>query len=99
MIKIPAYPSAIKELKDEELLPDNVEVRQIKYLNNIVEQDHRFIKRIVRPMLGFKRFCTACKTLKGIEAMHMLRKGQVSGLNGRVLDEINFINNIMGIAA
>ena len=51
---------------------------QSKYLNNIVEQDHRFIKRITRPMLGFKAFHSAAATLAGIEAAHMIRKGQLS---------------------
>ena len=50
---------------------------QSKYLNNIVEQDHRFIKRITRPMLGFKAFHSASATLAGIEAAHMIRKGQL----------------------
>ena len=50
---------------------------QSKYLNNIVEQDHRFIKRITRPMLGFKAFHSAAATLAGIEAAHMIRKGQL----------------------
>ena len=50
---------------------------QSKYLNNIVEQDHRFIKRITRPMLGFKTFHSAAATLAGIEAAHMIRKGQL----------------------
>ena len=53
-----------------------IEIRQIKYLNNIVEQDHRAIKRIVGPMLGFKEFHSAKATLAGIELYHMLRKGQ-----------------------
>ena len=52
-------------------------IRQIKYLNNIVEQDHRAIKRKVRPMLGFKSFRSATKTIAGIELMHMIRKGQM----------------------
>jgi len=52
-------------------------IRQIKYLNNIVEQDHRAIKRKVRPMLGFKSFRSATKTIEGIELMHMIRKGQM----------------------
>jgi len=52
-------------------------IRQVKYLNNIVEQDHRGVKRITRPMLGFKSFDTAQYTLVGIELMHMLRKGQI----------------------
>ena len=54
-----------------------IEIRQVKYLNNIVEQDHRAIKRQVRPMLGFKSFRSAAVTLAGIELMHMIRKGQL----------------------
>ena len=51
-------------------------VRQVKYLNNIVEQDHRAIKRVSKPMLNFKSFCAAGSVLAGIELMHMIRKGQ-----------------------
>jgi hypothetical protein len=47
----------------------------VKYLNNLVEQDHRAVKRITRPRLGFKSFATAHATLVGIELMHMLKKG------------------------
>jgi putative transposase len=54
-----------------------IEVRQVKYLNNIVEQDHRAIKRLARPMLGFKTFWSAAATLARIELMHMIRKGQL----------------------
>ena len=54
-----------------------IEIRQIKYLNNIVEQDHRAIKRLIRPMLGFKSFRSAAVTIAGIELMHMIRKGQL----------------------
>jgi transposase-like protein len=54
-------------------------IRQVKYLNNLVEQDHRGVKRITRPMLGFKSFDTAQYTLAGIELMHMLKKGQLAG--------------------
>jgi putative transposase len=53
-----------------------IAIRQVKYLNNIVEQDHRAVKRVTRPMLGFKSFDAAQSTLAGIELMHMLRKGQ-----------------------
>src|ERR1700710_3120708 len=53
-----------------------IETRQVKFLNNIVEQDHRAIKRMTRPMLGFKNFRSAAVTLAGIELMHMIRKGQ-----------------------
>jgi transposase-like protein len=54
-----------------------IEIRQVKYLNNIVEQDHRAVKRLVRPMLGFKSFRSAQVTLAGIELMHMIRKRQL----------------------
>jgi putative transposase len=56
-------------------------VRQVKYLNNIVEQDHRAIKRLTRPMLNFKSFRAASSVLAGIELMHMIRKGQFA-ING-----------------
>ena len=97
--KNPAYPSAVNELKNDKILPINVGIRQIKYLNNIIEQDHRSIKRTVRPMLGFQSFHTAIKTLKGIEIMHIIKKGQVDTLNRCVRAEVNFINKLFGIAA
>jgi putative transposase len=52
-------------------------IRQVKYLNNILEQDHRAVKRVTRPVLGFKSFAAAQGTLAGIELMHMLKKGQM----------------------
>jgi len=61
----------------------DIEMRQIKYLNNIVEQDHRAIKRIARPMLGFKSFRCARILLEGIETMHMIRKGQLDCPKGQ----------------
>jgi putative transposase len=54
-----------------------IAIRQVKYLNNVVEQDHRSVKRITRPTLGFKSFEAAQGTLVGIELMHMIRKGQL----------------------
>ena len=74
-----------------------VGIRQIKYLNNIIEQDHRSIKRIVNPMLGFQFFQSANKILKGIEAMNMIKKGQVNDLNYSVLNEVKYINQLFGI--
>jgi putative transposase len=59
-----------------------IRIRQCKYLNNIVEQDHRAIKRIVKPMMGFKDFRCARIILSGIEIMHMIRKGQMRVKNG-----------------
>jgi putative transposase len=55
----------------------SIVVRQVKYLNNIVEKDHRAVKRITKPMLGFKSFQSAKNVLSGIELMHMIRKGQL----------------------
>jgi putative transposase len=65
----------------------DIEMRQIKYLNNIVEQDHRAIKRIVRPMMGFKSTRCARIILAGIETMHMIRKGQLDCPEGQALSE------------
>jgi len=71
---------AALELINEKLEPEKkIKVRQIKYLNNIVEQDHRFIKKITKPTKGFKSFNTARATLVGIELHHMLRKRQYIG--------------------
>jgi transposase, IS6 family len=70
-----AYPKAIAELKAAGILPEAVELRQVKYLNNLIEQDHRFIKRRVKPGMGFFSFETAWRTLQGYEVMHMIRKG------------------------
>ncbi len=75
--KNPAYPVAIEELKKEKKMPVGIQIRRIKYLNNTVEQDHRFIKKRVRSMLGLKLFRTATYILSGIEIMHMLKKKQV----------------------
>ena len=58
-----------------------IEIFQVKYLNNLIEQDHRFIKKITRPMMGFKAFHSAKATLDGIETAYMIRKGQLSEEN------------------
>jgi transposase-like protein len=61
-----------------------ITLRQSKYLNNLVEQDHRAIKRRTRPMLGFKNFHCATKIISGVETMHMIKKGQLDYLAGQV---------------
>jgi transposase-like protein len=61
-----------------------IELRQTKYLNNLVEQDHRAIKRRTRSMLGFKDFHCAAKIIAGIETMHMIKKGQLNCPNSKV---------------
>ncbi len=72
----------------------------IKYLNNIVEQDHRFIKRRVKPGLGFILYKTAWATLRGYEVMNMIRKGQIKGIEkGNILDQVQFIHQAFGLVA
>jgi IS6 family transposase len=68
--------TAVRELKQSTILPVDVCVRTSKYLNNMVEQDHRRVKQRVYPMLGFKRFDNAVVTISGIELAHKIRKGQ-----------------------
>ncbi len=95
-----AYPKAIAALKANGTLPESVELRQVKYLNNIVEQDHRFIKRRVKPGLGFFSLETAWNTLQGYEVMSMARKGQIRGVEkGDILGQIAFIASMFGVAA
>lgn len=80
-------------LINEKLEPEKkIEVRQIKYLNNIVEQDCRFIKKITKPMKGFKSFNAARATLAGIELHHMLRKRQALVRRPLSPSGINFTN-------
>ena len=67
----------------------SIEMRQSKYLNNIVEQDHRAVKRITRPMLGFKTFGCARILIAGIEVMHMIRKGQLGAIKDRASSAAN----------
>ena len=75
-----AYPPAIAQLKTEKTLDKTCQLRQNKYLNNIVEQDHRFIKRLTNPGLGFGSFNTARRTLRGYEAMNMIRQGKIQAI-------------------
>ncbi|MCM3771409.1 IS6 family transposase [Priestia aryabhattai] len=96
--KNPAYPIAIQELKEEKQMPEGIQLRQVQYLNNIVEQDHRFIKKRIRPMLGLKSLRTAKQIIAGIEAMHMIKKGQTLQREKSVQNQIQFIYLLFGIA-
>ena len=73
------YPPAIVRLKAEEALEENCRHRPVQYLNNVLEQDHRAIKRRVRASQHFRSFWGAWRTVAGYEAIHMIRKGQVCG--------------------
>jgi IS6 family transposase len=95
-----AYPKAIKKLKEAGDLVASCELRRSKYLNNLVEQDHLFIKRLVKPGLGFFSFETARRTLQGYEAMNMIRKGQIHGVEKRdITCQVAFIANLFGVGA
>ncbi len=65
-----------------------IEIRQIKYLNNIVEQDHRFIKKRTRPTLGFKNFHSAAATITGIENIRIIQKGQVQSIIDQIKEKL-----------
>ncbi|PEL16859.1 IS6 family transposase, partial [Bacillus pseudomycoides] len=97
--KNPAYPVAIQALKEEKHMPEGIKIRQVRYLNNIVEQDHRFIKKRVRSMLGFKSFKTATAILSGVEAMHMIKRGQIDLRNQSVQNQKEFIHQVFGLIA
>jgi IS6 family transposase len=88
--------TAIKnEIKNKRLSP-KTKHRSSKYMNNIIEQDHRNIKRITNHMIGFEHFKSACSTIQGIEAMSMIRKGQANTMS--VADEIKLVNMIFCVA-
>jgi transposase, IS6 family len=70
-----SYPEAFAASVKEEILPADCKLRRVKYLNNVIEQDHRAIRRRWRAMQCFRSFHTAERTLEGIEAAHMMRKG------------------------
>ena len=94
------YPPAIDELKADQTLTKTTELRTAKYLNNIVEQDHRFIKRLVNPGMGFGSFNTARRTLRGYEAMNMIRKGQINGVDkGDFWAQVEFLSQLFGVVA
>jgi len=96
----PAYPKALGKLKKKGTLPRGCALRPVKYLNNLVEQDHRFIKRRTTPGMGFWSYDTAWRTLQGYEAMHQLRKGQVHGTTkGDIRSQVRFVATAFGLAA
>jgi transposase, IS6 family len=95
-----AYPKAFAELKAEKHIPENCELRQVKYLNNLIEQDHRFMKRLTKPGMGFFSFETAWRTLQGFEVLNMIRKGQVREVRkGDINGQVTFITNLFGMTA
>ena len=93
-----AYPAAVQELKDEGVLSRRCRLRQCKFLNNIVEQDHRVLKRRVKLAMGYGSFRTAWRTLQGIEAMHLIGKGRVRRVpKDDVRAQVRFIHQLFGL--
>jgi len=95
-----AYPSAFEVMQKDKILPEACKLRRIKYLNNIIEQDHRFIKKRVRACLGYRSFDSAERTLQGVEVMNMNRKGEVKRLEGKdTVGQAKFVASHFQIAA
>jgi transposase-like protein len=98
VIKI--YSSAISDTKKEGTLRNRCRHRPVQHLNNILEQDHRAIKRRVNAKQGFREFQAARRTIQGYEAIHMIRKGQVRWVAGDdLLRQIQFIDSLFDLAA
>ncbi len=96
--KNPAYIGAVDDLKDDGQLPPECQRRPTKYLNNIVEQDHRCVKRQVRAAMGYGSYPTAWRTIRGIEADHQIRKGQINGVGkSDIIGQKQFIHGLFGL--
>jgi transposase-like protein len=95
-----AYPEAFTTSQAERIVPKDCKLRRVKYLNNVIEQDHRFIKKKVRASQCFTRFHTAERTPEGIEAVNMMRKGQVKRVAGSdAIGQARFVASLFRIAA
>jgi IS6 family transposase len=96
----PAYPAALEELKAEGAIPRRVRLRKCKYLNNVIEQDHRTVKKRVWQAKGYGSFWSAWRTLQGREALSMIRKGRVRWLaKGDSVGQAHFIEELFGLTA
>ncbi|GLV55932.1 IS6 family transposase [Dictyobacter sp. S3.2.2.5] len=94
-----AYPKAFKELNAAGCISESCKLRQVKYLNNLVEQDHRFIKWRTQPGMGFFSFETAWRTVQGFEIMNIIRKGQLQGVDKRdVRGQVALVAKLFGVA-
>jgi transposase, IS6 family len=97
--KNPAYPAAVEALKADGTIPRRVALRQCKYLNNVIEQDHRTVKRRVWLAKGYGSFQSAWRTLQGFETVNMIRKGRVRWLaKADAVAEALFIGALFGLA-
>jgi len=95
-----SYPEDFVISVKEKVLPEDCKLRRVKYLNNVIEQDHRAIRRRWRAVQCFRSFHTAERALEGVEALHMMRNGQVKKLNGRdAAGQAKFVESLFGVAA
>ena len=97
----PAYPSVIAELKQTGELSKAWQYRPSPYMNNVIEQDHRFIKKRIVASQWFRSVQGAVNTIQGYEAMHMIRKGQIGWTRkkGDIAGQVRFVNRALGLAA
>lgn len=94
----PSYPKVIAELKRAGELGRRCRCRPVRYLNNIVEQDHRAIKRRVRASQGFHSFDAAARTIQGIETVNMIRKGQIRWVaKDDIIGQVAFVAGLFGL--
>jgi IS6 family transposase len=95
-----SYPEAFATSVKEKILPVDCKLRRVKYFNNVIEQDRRAIRRRWRAMQCFRSFHTAERTLEGVEALHMMSKGQVKRLDGSdAIGQAKFVASLFGVAA
>ena len=94
-----AYPEPFSTSQGGKIVPQDCKLRRVKYLNNVTEQAHRFVKKKVRASRCCKSFHTAERTLEGIEAVNMMREGQVNRLAGSdAMGQAKFVESLFGIA-
>lgn len=95
-----SYPEAFATSVAEKVLPPDCKLRRVKYLNNVIEQDHRAVRRRRRAMQCFRSSRTAERAVEGIEALHMMRKGRVKRLDGRdAVGQAKFVASLFGVVA
>jgi transposase-like protein len=97
--KSPTFPPALSELQSEIVMPKKTKLRAIKYLNNSMENDHKFTKSKSRYRQLYQSFSTARNTLNGIETMRMIQKGQIRNIGKDVVKQNQFVRGLFGIAA
>jgi IS6 family transposase len=97
--KSPTFPPALSELQATNEAPKRTKLRTVKYLNNKMENDHKFTKSKSRYRRWYQSFLTARNTLDGIESIRMIQKGQVRYIGKDVVKQNNFVRSLFGLAA